>query len=80
MPIGPINVEINVSLLRVLYSHPHTMNVFVTSLKHLISRPFIPSSRIMLLKEESKTDQYLVVGRDKSYFIKSHSKSNNKYK
>jgi len=23
--------------------------------------------------------QYLVIGRDKSYFVKSHSKSNNKY-
>ena len=23
---------------------------------------------------------YLVIGRDKSYFVKSHSKSNNKYK
>jgi hypothetical protein len=24
--------------------------------------------------------QYLVIGRDKSYFVKSHSKSNNKHK
>jgi len=24
--------------------------------------------------------QYLVIGRDKSYFVKSHSKSSNKYK
>jgi hypothetical protein len=35
----------------------------------------------LLLKEVRRTRyQYLVIGRDKSYFVKTHSKSNNKNK
>ena len=31
-------------------------------------------------KNEEQRYQYLVIGRDKSYFVKSHSRSNNEYK
>ena len=31
-------------------------------------------------KNREERYQYLVIGRDRSYFVKSHSKSNNKYK
>ena len=31
-------------------------------------------------KNQEQRYQYLVIGRDKSYFVKSHSKSNNKYR
>jgi hypothetical protein len=35
----------------------------------------------LLLKEVRRTRyQYLVIGRDKSYFVKTHSKSNDKNK
>ena len=32
------------------------------------------------MKNGEQIYHYLVIGRDKSYFVKSHSKSNNKYK
>ena len=72
--------------------------MFVTALKHLISRLHIPPSHILyknlelkncsavLLKKKKhkkngeQRHQYLIIGRDKSYSGKSHSKSNYKYK
>ena len=42
-------------------------------IKELIQRCFSK-------KNGEQRYQYLVTGRDKSYFVKSHSKSNNKHK
>ena len=36
--------------------------------------------RCFLKKNGKQRYQYLVIGRDKIYFVKSHSKSNNEYK
>jgi hypothetical protein len=36
--------------------------------------------RYISKKKGEKKYQYLVIGRDKSYFVKNHSKSNNEYK
>ena len=59
--------------------------MFVAALKHLISRHTLLKSRNKKLtprcfskKNGGQRSQYLVIG--KSYFVKSHSKSNNKYK
>jgi hypothetical protein len=50
---------------------PHTL--LKSNIKELIQRCFSQ-------KNGEQRDQYLVIGRDKSYFVKSISKSNNKYK
>jgi hypothetical protein len=59
--------------------------MFVAALKHLISRHTLLKSRNKKLtqrcfskKNGGQRSQYLVIG--KSYFVESHSKSNNKYK
>ena len=67
--------------------------MFVTALKHLISLHYITIPRAQLkswLKEliqrcfsnknGEQRNQYLVIGRDKYYFIKSRSKANKKSK
>ena len=50
---------------------PHTL--LESSIKELIQRWFSK-------KKEEQRYQYLVIGRDKSYFVKSTSKSSKKYK
>ena len=63
---------------------------FCNSIKHLIPQPYIPpfhiryqnlelkklTQRCFLKKNGEQMYQYLVIGRDKSYFVKSHLKSN----
>jgi hypothetical protein len=69
------------------------ISMFATALKHLISRPYIPPSHVLLKsrikefiqrclskKNGEQRYRYLVIGRDKSCFVKSHSKLINKYK
>ena len=50
---------------------PHTL--LKSRIKEWIQRCFSK-------KKGEQMYQYLVIGRDKSYFVKSHSKTNNKYK
>jgi hypothetical protein len=53
-----------------LYTNiPHTL--LKSRIKELIERCFSK-------KKGERRYQYIVIGRDKSYFVKSHSKSNNK--
>ena len=49
---------------------PHTL--LQSGIQELIQRYFSK-------KNGEEKYQYLAIGRDKSYFVKSHSKSNNKY-
>jgi len=77
-----------IHMLYVLYFKFY-LSMFVTALKHLISRPYIPPFHYTILKSRIKEliecyfsnknreqwYQCLVIGKDKSYFVKSHSQS-----
>ena len=55
---------------------------FSTTIPHMLLKSRIKKmiQRCFLKKNGKQRYQYLVIVRDKIYFVKSHSKSNNEYK
>jgi hypothetical protein len=64
--------------LRMLATAFKHFSTICTSIPHTLVKSRITEYMQCCLSKKNGEQRYFVIGRDKSYFVKSHAKSNNK--